>query len=161
MANQPAPTLEEFITKGDAFFSGNTVPKVELDAAKSELESARSALTASVSERDKLATALTASEKDLAAAEDLIKELEGKVAAKDAELVAEKASAKSVEELASKRAREICAAQGIQEAQLPAAVNPGEATDKATERNRLRSELATESDPKKKHQIALKIKALQ
>ena len=151
--------FEKIFAKVEAIIDGNFVPKANLDAVTTklaEMTERGNQLEAQLAQanegRTSESTLLTAANQQvtaLAAERDGLK----------AENETLKANAKTVDEAAAVKAREICAAQGIEESKIPAA--SAKATSDANELDQLRSQIAAEKDPKKRSELALKCRALR
>lgn len=153
-------SLQEFIDRGMAFFNGETVARAELDAVSAKLEAAEAKLKEAIESGMAATASAMEATKAKDAAEISLKTATEKATALEAEVTKLKAEAKTVDEESSRKAREICQAQGIASPNIPAAAQTTPQS-KEQELARLRAEMLKETDPEKKSAMATKCRELR
>lgn len=152
--------IEKLLARLEAFLNGNFVPKADLDAAMVKLAELseratglESALATETAAKDEMAKSLN---KSIAAAE--IATTENGLLKADIDSL--KAQLTTVDAAASKKAAELCAAQGIKADKLPeASTEP--ATSVEAQLDKLRAEMSTETNPIKRAELAAKCRDLR
>lgn len=152
--------LEKLLAKLEAFLNGCFVPKANLETATAKIAELSDKITSLEATAIEVATARASESNLLAAATEKVTALISERDTLKSEVDRLKAEAITVDESASAKAREICAAQGIPAGRLPNQED-SKILSAAAELDKVRAQIREEKDPLKRSALAVKARELR